>query len=59
MSEPVPVEAGSGSWFGVLLYQSSLTMPLSGKEGRKMRIRTGTLVDPQTEELATGYKGFK
>ena len=55
-SEQVPVGAGGGSWLGVLPYQSSLAMPCDGKEGRKMRIRTGTLVDPQTEKLAKGYK---
>ena len=35
MSELVPVRAGSRCWFGILLYQSSLTMLSGGKEGRK------------------------
>ena len=50
--------AGSGSW---LAYYStshlSLCPPAERKE-EEMRIRTGTLVDPQTEELATGYIGL-
>ena len=54
VSEPVPVGAGNGSWYGVLLYHYA-----AQRKGRKeMRIRTGTLVDPQTEELATVYKGL-
>ena len=63
MTEPVLVGAGSGSRFGVLPYESSLTMP-SGRKGPKKRKRkemskrSGTLVDLQTEELATGYTGL-
>ncbi len=62
LSEPVPVGAGSGSRLGVLPYLWSLTMPSGGKGmmdlGREMSKRTGTLVDPQTEELATKYMGL-
>ncbi len=62
MSEPVPVGAGSRSRFGVLPYSWSLTMPSGGKGmkdfGREMSKRTSTLVDPQTEELATKYMGL-
>ena len=50
----VPVGAGSGSRFGVL--------PSSGQEckekWKEVRIRPGTLVDPQTEGLATKYMGL-
>jgi len=62
LSEPVPVRAGSGSRLGILLYLWSLTMLSGGKGmkdlGREMSKRTGTLVDPQTEELAMKYMGL-
>ncbi len=57
LTEPVPVGAGSGAWRITVLVVSHNAVRRKGRKDLVSK-RTGTLVDPQTEELATGYTGL-